>query len=148
MRARQVSAITRPSVARNSADARAPNAVPAGRGQTQAAGAAVLTGPDLQQAVALQRPDRSAERRAVHSHQLREFVDGGAVAELQVAQHRKLRRAQAGLGQMPIVDLRDVPRRLPQSEAIAGVHRGRESRGLGHGFPSGATDGPRRPPLQ
>ena len=91
------------------------------RRQRKTARAAVFARADRQQAIALQGPDRTAQGGAVHHHRFRQFVDRNALEPVEVGQHRKLRRPQALLGQMAIVNLRDVPRRLAQREAIAGA---------------------------
>ena len=99
-----------------------------GIGQAQLAAAAVGGGgDDLDQPVALQRQDVAAERRAIHDQQTRERVDRHRTLAPQPAQYRELGGAQPDRREKLVIELRDMPRRLADRQAIAlrkpGLHR-------------------------
>src|ERR1700677_1878654 len=74
---------------------------------------------DADQSVAFERQDVSAERGPVHHHLLRQRIDRHRPVPPQAGQNGKLGRAQPNRGQMPVVKLRDVPRRLADGETGA-----------------------------
>ena len=78
---------------------------------------------DADQSVAFERQDVSAKRGAVHHHFLGQRIDRHDPMSPQPGENGKLGCSQARRGEMPIVKLRDMPRRLADGEAGAFLER-------------------------
>src|ERR1700722_16749902 len=89
---------------------------------------------DTDKAVALERQDVPAKRGPVHHHLFGQRVDRHRPLPSQPGEDGELGRAQARRGQIPIIKLRHMSRRLADSEAGAVPNR-RQLIGRHHEFP-------------
>jgi hypothetical protein len=114
---------------------RAPQAIEAGVRQSQLLAATVRAAwLDADQSIAFERQDVSPKGGAVHHHVLGQRIDRYGPLSPQSGEDGELGRAQPHRGQMPIIKLRDMPRRLTNGEAGA-LLEGRQ--GVGWHFESG-----------
>ncbi len=74
---------------------------------------------DRDQAIALERPEVAAERRAVHHELGGERVDRHRPEMAELGQHRELGGTQPARRQMPVVELGHVPRGLAHRQTGA-----------------------------
>lgn len=113
-----------------------PQPLEAGFGQTQLLVAVIAAARgNRNEAVALQRPDVSPERRPVHHHFGRQPGDGQRTAPPKLGQYRELCRTKPGREKERVVKPRDVTRRLTQRQAIADLGLGLDV--TSHGRPFG-----------
>src|SRR5262249_37718541 len=113
----------------------------AGLGQTQYLAPSVAAARhDVDQSFALERQDIAAERGSIHDQGFGQGIDRHRSREPQPYQDRKLGGAQPARRQKLVVELRNVPTRLAQRQAIAdlgpraslGAHRRMVARFCAH----------------
>src|SRR5262249_13147176 len=102
----------------------------AGGREAHHAGALVLAGSDRDQLVARERLHRARRRGAVHHHHVGERADRLRAEPQQLGKNGVLRRLEPLGGEVAVVDLARVPRRLAQRQAVADRRLRHRSSGL------------------
>src|SRR3984957_11851088 len=109
-----------------------PKALKAGLRQSQLLAATVRAARlNADQSVAFERQDVPAKRRSVHHHFIGQRIDRHRPMPPQPSEDGELGRTQAYRGQMPIIKLRDMARRLADGETRALLKR---RQGVGRHF--------------